>query len=117
MRRTGRWNPGACHQLFRKPLGGLDSRCFACWPEDRQSSRLKEIDDPGFERALWSDDREIDPLVLRECRQLLELPGANQHAARDGSDSRIAGCGEELGVWIVAAQLPGERMLAPATAD
>src|ERR1700693_6560710 len=107
MRSARRWDSGARHQLFRKPLGGLDAGRFTRRPEDRQAPRLKEIENTGFERPLRPDDREINALILGEGRQLLELANTNRYAASDGSDSRISGCRKQLGFRIVAAPVPG----------
>src|SRR5205814_4175341 len=117
LRRAGSGNTGFHHQVLGKPLRGLDARRLSRRPEDWQPTRLEEIDDSRFERKLRSDDSQIDELVLGEVGQLFLLLDRNRNAARDRRDARIAGRSDQLEAWIVAAQFPGERVLASAAAN
>src|SRR2546423_152257 len=117
MARTGCRNPRANHQLLRETLRGLDARRFARGAEDRQAPGLEQIHDPRFERSLRADHSEIHSLLLGELRHWLQFVGGNRNTPRHVFDPRIPRCRDEFGVGIVAAKLPGERVLAPAAAD
>jgi hypothetical protein len=115
--RSGSRDSRGQHELFREALRGLDARGFPCRPEYRQCPRLKSVNDACFQRSFRAYQCEVNPLFFGECSQLLNFIGENRHAARESGNAWVARSGEDFSGRIVAAEFPGERVLAPSAAD
>src|SRR5687768_14785971 len=104
------------HQVFREALRRFDACSLARWTENRQRPRLEHVHDASLERAFGSDYGKIDALFLGERSELLHIVGGDGDAPRERADAGITRRDDDLGVRIVAAELPGERVFAPASA-
>src|SRR4029077_17781788 len=105
------------HQLLRESLRRFNARRFARRTEDREAARVKEIRDSRLQRSLRSDDCQVYLLFLGEVRQILEPVDRDGDASCKRSDARVPRSGDQFDIRVIAAQLPGESMLPPATAD
>ena len=88
-------------------------------PEDRDPGLDQRIGDPGGQRRLGADDDQLDGLAPRERDDRRRIERID---ARHASDTRLASDRitprrhDDLVDARLAGQLPGKRMLAPATA-
>src|SRR5579872_3873333 len=68
----------------------------------------------GHERRIRADDREVDPLLLGESDQRVEIHRPDRNAFGDAFDSRIAGCAIELAQERTSRECPCQSMFTPS---
>ena len=105
------------HHVLREPLRCLEARGGRRRAERGNSLRPKHVGQAGCERSLGPDDHEVHVLGRRQLRDTRDVRRGNWYTTRELRDARVARCSEELEGCVVALQLPGEGVLAPAPAD
>jgi hypothetical protein len=115
--RVRRGHARPAHQVLRVHLGGLDSRGGGGGTEGRNLGEAERIDETGGQRTLRSHDHEVDTLLARQRHDRFAVCRAHGHATANLCDSGVARRGNDLRRGVVAADLPGEGVLATAPAD
>ena len=85
--------------------------------EHEETKTTQCVCEPEDERKLGPDDDEIDLERARQSEDSLGVLGADRMTLGDRGDTRVAGCGVELGQRRRLRELPGERVLTTAGAD
>jgi hypothetical protein len=70
------------HEVLGKRLGRLELRCAAVWTPDSETCSLKVVDDTQGERAVWSDDGEIDLMSDRMVAKSVQGICGNRNIGR-----------------------------------
>ena len=105
----------AAERLARFDAGGRRRR-----PERRHAGRQQGVRDPGGQRRLGADHRELDrlaPCQLDQRRAVERIDPRDDADPRLGRDPGAARRNDHLVDTRLGGQLPGERVLAPAAAD
>jgi hypothetical protein len=105
------------HERLRPALAPLDLGRRPGRPEGAQATRLERVDDPVGQRVVRADDRQVDLLIGRPTDQPVDLARADRDQLGDLADAVVAGRAEERPAAGALAELPAERVLAPARAD
>jgi hypothetical protein len=116
-RRARRRDPRVQEELLGERLARLQPRGRPRRPEHREAARAERVDHPGGERRFRADDRERRAFGQGERDERVDVAGRDRHAPAERGDPRVAGRGDQFDVGALAAQLPRERVLAPAAAD
>src|SRR5208283_3493654 len=82
------WNPELPHHYLCVTFAGLQPARPLVRTDDRQPSRIEQIDNTRRKRLLRADKRQVDPLLLSEIGHLLN--GSQVHAGGCLCDSRIS---------------------------
>ena len=101
--------------LFAKKFATLQLCGLCRGAKDAQARCRKHINDPGYERRFWADDRQINGSTLRQRHQRRNIITSQRHIFGNRSCAGIARRHQHLGA--VANQLPSNRVLAPTGAD
>ena len=72
--------PASTSRLFVKAFDASSSAPRAVGAEDAQTLRRGSVDDPGGERRLGTDDRQVDAALARERGKPLEVVGGDRDA-------------------------------------
>ncbi len=111
-------NRVATHEFLRERLAALELRGRARGTEDRKAGVAQPIADARDERIFGADDDEVDLFALRERDHRIGVTGFHgREATRLPRDRVAAGRREHAGDARTPRDLPGERMLASATAE
>ena len=109
----------APQELLGEGLRSLELRRRAPRPETFQAGLRELVDDAGHERRFGSDDRQVNLLRARERDQAGHVIGGDVDVAYLGfvRGAGIAGSDNDFGDSRGRGALPGQRVLAAASAD
>ena len=96
--------------------GGPVGRLFV-WAENTQPFRLEQIDNPGRELVVRSDNGEINPVFFGKTRELRQIVCRNGNVFANSFGTGIPGRAvNAIGIGRLR-QLPHQCMLAASAAD
>jgi hypothetical protein len=113
----GGGDPGDRHELLGERLRGLDLGSRGTRSKDRVSLRPEAIGQSPRERDLGPDHGEIDALHVGRVGQPVEVVGGDREVDGELGGSRISGRAVEVGVRVLSAEGPAERVLPAPAAD
>ena len=86
-------------------------------PEDRPALGPEPVRQAARERHLGTDDGEIDAVHVGRVGQSVQIVGGDGEVGGELGGTGIARRAVEVGVGVLAAERPAERMLPPSAAD
>ena len=109
--------PALDHDVLRECLRRLDLGRGSRRAEDWETRVPEAVGDPRREGCFRPDDGDVGNLRFRHIEQRRDVGRVGLHAPAKLLDSRVPGRRDQIERLIVAGELPGERMLAPAAPD
>ena len=79
--RASGWNPVSLEERLAPGLAPFQPCRLTRWAEHAQAPCNKAVDNARRERRLWSNDRQIDALTLRQLSNALDVRGLNRDCA------------------------------------
>jgi len=116
-RGSGSRHAGAHHEFLGEPLRRFDAGRGRRRPEGPESSRRKPVNKPRGQRRFGADDSQVESPPDRLGDQAVEVVAPGRVARGQLRDARVARRTVQVQRWIVALQLPGNRVFATAAAD
>ena len=68
------------HEILREGFRGLELRGLLVRPPDAQAVLLEQVNNSDRKRVVRPDDRQVDPVLLREIEQLRQILRADANA-------------------------------------
>ena len=112
-----RRDPVARHEILGEDLRALEAGRRGARAEDMKPSLEKAVGEPQGQRQLGPHDGEVHALPRGDRHQPLDVGVLQRDAVGMPGDPRIPRRGEEPAEPRALGELPGERVLAAATAD
>ena len=82
--------------------------------KDGEAGLFKAIDDACAKRGFRADDGEIRFFLRCPCDETIEVGDVQRQIRAEPGGACIAGSGEKLKLRIIAAEVPGDGVFAPA---
>ena len=114
--RGGR-DAGRGHDVLGEGLRRLELRRRGARSEHGASLGAEAVGEPARERDFGADHREVDPMHVRGVGEAIQVVRGDGKVGGELGGAGIARGAVEVGVGLLAAEGPAERVLPPAAAD